>query len=744
MILPSSNFIYERNTETILSRLNAFGLKVPIGVYTTDHNNLLVLGDGETREIDFPVTPFKIVKAYLGEGEAGKETDVHTETAIEIGTRREIIIQRRTYQTIPMRESRQDKVMIPTFDYVESLIQEFPDVIPSLRWNDTVIPYYQSMDIETHGATGNNFNPKVAELVCIQVSFPDTPVYVLTRTDFPDERDLVVAYLEMCRKSPTGKQPDLIMGYNISKFDIPFIYERIKILGIHDKWEQIARTHSTLDMSIRFGGVYYPNAMRPKTSTSVNQLAPGIALLDIYHQVKTDMAKDVRNLPSKKLENVAAVYGMENVFDLEVSEKQNMMKLLSDNPERFFNYAVSDIEKAEHLFLDIYGPRIAAMSNLLSSPFAVTASMSSGEIATIPAYRECRKNGYISTQRNDERYHDLVNAGKYQGAIVECFKTGYFDDIIYLDASSMYPTIMEDFNVSYDTNRMIRHCPIEDAPSVYPGITDFSVIRSWGPVEKRTILIPDENLGKVIEYEVNLRDIGFLVALIRHYKAIRKDYKKKGQSAKKIYDQNKDDIVYREYLQYDAIQQASKIINNTFYGIQGDKNKIIADYPLGIFITGIGRWQMQQMIDLAKDSLLEADTDGLIIERQKFKYDIEDVNSIIKDRMAETFGLVKDEINFELEFEGGGSLYLYKMKTYIYQEKGQDHPIIKGSAFHGYNKAAVIKESVDLLANVIMRKEYKGVPMTFDEAISKARNIRGRDIEDFVFTFSAKREISDY
>ena len=1105
-----SQFIFERDISTIRTRLDAFALKVPTGVYVTDHNTVLVCMNGETREISYPTKPFKVLKAYTGLGEGGAEVDVHTESVLEIGTRNPITIQRREYEALPMKESKAGKVMMPSFDYVESLIHEYPDIIPSLVWEDLSFPYYQTMDIETWGKTGNAFNPKVAELVSIQVSFPDTPIYVLSRMDFPDERDMIVAYIEMCKSSPTGKAADIIVGYNHTRFDIPFMYERIKILGIHDKWEELARTRSTLGTTLWYGGVFYPHSMRPETERSANQLAPGIALYDLYHHVRKDMAKDVKNLPSKKLEKVAEVYGMENVFDLEVSEKRNMMGLLQENPERFCRYASSDIEKAEHLFLDIYGPRTAAMANLLSAPFAMTACMSSGEIATIPAYRACRKNGYFATTPNWERHKEIVNAGKYQGAIVDCFKTGYFDDIIYLDASAMYPTIMEDFLVSYDTHRMVRYVTFDEAPGVYPGITDFHTAQSWGPRNARTVLIPDENLGLVFEYEINLETPGFLVQLIREYKAIRKAYKKKAQDAKKRYAQSRNEADYGEYLQYDAIQQAAKVINNTFYGLQGDKNKVIADYPAGIFITGIGRWQMQQMIDLAKDSLLESDsvtgetplfirhrtegwidivpisflhpdvkekrtpysgefqilsrngwadilytkahatskrilrtkcsdsvvsttcdhslftldqqeispddlkvndqiehkdislldftpiydipldadlawlyglflaegsvshqvkerkwkngnyhymsacsmsismqnidalvrakticneklgsvcgkkpgvlgkvevydttkssathrltgfynrrgydffknnfyvhgtdhkkvprsilncsdhtilsafiegyglgdgctrpnlykgtyrhreeytsvdscliagvrfilnrlgkmtcvhvrddkehvtvvkvrhsyntgtyrdidrtkvlsvrqickekkdvtvydvatsdgtfvsalggivlhnTDGIIIERKKFPYTIEEVNHIIKERMANLFGLEYDKILFELEFEGGGSLYLYKMKTYIYLEKGAEFPIIKGSAFQGYHKASVIKEAVSMMASVIMTGKYDGEPMTYNQAVQRARDIRTRPLEDFVFTFSAKRELAEY
>ena len=303
----------------------------------------------------------------------------------------------------------------------------------------------------------------------------------------------------------------------------------------------------------------------------------------------------------------------------------------------------------------------------------------------------------------------------------------------------MYPNIMYDFNVSYDRYKVEEIIDFKDWTDGDP-----NEIRSFGPMNARTVLIPDENYQVIFKFTINLEDAGFMKQMITYYNTVRDKYKKLMKEANKRYKTSHDLKDWIESNNYDSQQQAAKIVNNTFYGLQGDRGAIFGDLAAGILITSIGRWITRQIEDLCGDSLLEIDTDGAIVDKTKFKYSIEEFNDIIRSRMTDTFGVTKGDLKFEMEFEGKGALYLYAMKNYVYRDDLEGKLTIKGSAFTGYGKARVIKDAVQIMANAIMYGEYKGETLTYEQARAKCLDIQSRPMEDFRFVSSVRRNPEEY
>jgi hypothetical protein len=125
--------------------------------------------------------------------------------------------------------------------------------------------------------------------------------------------------------------------------------------------------------------------------------------------------------------------------------------------------------------------------------------------------------------------------------------------------------------------------------------------------------------------------------------------------------------------------------------------------------------------------------------------EIDDINMKLRQRMNDFFGIPVDKMNFLLEFEGAGSVYMYKRKNYILRkDSSPDKLITKGSSFRGYDKAKIVTRATAIMAEAVMNQVS---PTTYSDACEKARDIRPLLITDkdmFKFTKTLKKRPEDY
>jgi len=181
----------------------------------------------------------------------------------------------------------------------------------------------------------------------------------------------------------------------------------------------------------------------------------------------------------------------------------------------------------------------------------------------------------------------------------------------------------------------------------------------------------------------------------------------------------------------------------------------------------MGRWCMIELIKYFggtvdyptddgsyKDTVLEVDTDGLLLKVDNVstlenketlvsadgkEYTINDINTYIRKRLKDVFSIPEDQLTFLMEFEGAGSIYIYKQKNYILRaDDNKGKLTIKGSAFVGYDKAPVIKKAVDILANCVMFNTVE-----YQDAVDQCRNMNV-PMEEFRYTKTLKRNPEQY
>lgn len=598
-------------------------LTVPTALFATSYNQLLLVGGGTYAYTQYPVPPFRLVEMHEGAFNAEKINRIGGGEAycgIEY------------LPSLPMTTRPGKRQVIPAVDYPLELTKEFPEKVQELTAllhpSGRIDPYPLYLDIETASTEEHFPKPERDPIISIQLKYPDSEMSILLNEDMTDYSEylMIMKFLEWVRVSPTHKTPDYIVGYNVNRFDIPYIKTRIRKL--RRTFPDLGTTYDNLSRAPRnevtgaHGIVFYSGWLfSGKLQGEILDFIPGLLTLDLFVHAKTDL--ELQQLPSRGMKNVAKAYGCD-VFDIESSEKQDMAALLRENKERFMHYSGSDIVATEYLDT-IYKTRLVASSNLLICPLSMTHRMSSGQKSYLALYRECRKNHYFSFAMNEQRHADLyARARKYQGAIVACYQRGYFAQTVYLDAKSLYPNIMHDFNVSYDRYRLDSIIPYDQWQQEYqtiPRDAHFQepldrvytpgepCIISYGPAEHRIIYIPDENYKVVLKFTFDFVTDGFMRRLINHYNGVRDEFKNKSKEFARRYTET-GDIRYKiDAMNYNSTQAEAKIINNTFYGIQGNRYYDIADLPAAIFITAMGRWTMTEMVRLfGKSSIIETDS----------------------------------------------------------------------------------------------------------------------------------------
>ena len=400
-------------------------LNVPVSMFMTYNNELVIIGNGETKLYPLPIKPFKISET---------KNPIDAEEVHLLGSDSSTYLIKVEYDRIPTTFNERTRQSLPSIDYIQELVKEHPEIIKTY-FKDSE-PYPMFLDIETDSTEDHFSKADRDEILSIQIKFPDSDPIILIQDDDTTEVDILLQFQELCIKSPTNRTPDLVVGYYLNRFDIPFIHKRLQKNKLKDRFMEVTSRIKLAGSKAK--GMYTPYWIRPiKKAKEIVELCPGLVSLDLYFNTRDDLA--LKYLPNRKMKTVAEFFKCPALYNIDDDQKGRMGELLAENREKFIKYSISDILITEFIY-DIYIPFIMANSNLLSAPMSSIHRMTSGQKSYIYLYREMRKNKYFSFVSNGERYPNLFGLDvKFQGALVACYQTGYFQKIIYLDAKCIHP-----------------------------------------------------------------------------------------------------------------------------------------------------------------------------------------------------------------------------------------------------------------------------------------------------------------
>jgi DNA polymerase I len=451
---------------------------------------------------------------------------------------------------------------------------------------------YMSVDIEVVGGHEGLPDARKDEIAMLSMAFhprhdgDDSLVFITKQIKasdksvrvFPNEKEMLKEFAKIV----DSYDPDVIVGYNINGFDLPYITERFKQLGIPCT---IGRCNNKPATCKKFG-MYYRNTI------------PGRIIADTYELIKESASKGLFRLKRYGLGDVSRALLNEDKVDISHSEIGKYWNGDVEKMEKLIAYSRKDAELAlkllmEKNMLDKF-IELSKVSGLLLQDVLSGGESARIENLLLRKFNEagfvipCRPSPDEVTRRNVER-----ETKGLKGALVLEPESGlHASCVAYLDFKSMYPSIYISYNI----------CPttLVDSGSG----TDFKLdADSTKNLEKPCIETPYG--ARFVPKETRQ---GIIPKIVEHL-ITERDKVKKAMRAEE--DRNR----IREL---DAKQFALKIMANAFYGYTGYIQAKV--YMLGIAntITSCGRHLIQKTRDTVEEDkrfkVIYGDTDSIMVK----------------------------------------------------------------------------------------------------------------------------------
>jgi len=415
-----------------------------------------------------------------------------------------------------------------------------------------------------------------------------------------DETDLCKKYLAYWQENC----PDVITGWNIKFFDIPYLINRFnRILG-EDESKKLSP---------------WNNISQRKAVVNNRELIAyefvGVSTLD-YIELYRWYAPGGKSQESYKLDNIANVELGDN--KLSYDEYDNLHQLYRLNYQKFIEYNIKDVELIlrleEKLKLIELGLTLAYDTKTnYEDIFAQTRMWDSLTYAYL-----LEKNIIVPPRIVKDK------DSAFEGAYVKEPQVGLHNWVASFDLNSLYPHLMMQYNISPET--LIE--PKDYTP------------------EMRMILSNGVTVDKMLNKEVDLSQLsgatitpngqffrtdkrGFLPQMLEEMYEDRKKFKKMMLLAKQEYENETDPAVKKEIqnriARYDNLQLAKKVGLNSAYGALGSQYFRFYDLRQALAVTLAGqlsiRWIenrlngfMNKLLETKDiDYVIASDTDSIYL-----------------------------------------------------------------------------------------------------------------------------------
>jgi DNA polymerase elongation subunit (family B) len=407
-----------------------------------------------------------------------------------------------------------------------------------------------------------------------------------------NEKELLQKFLSVWNNPQYN--PDILTGWNIEGFDIPYLYNRIKFLLGDDAAKKLSPWGIVEEREVQFRSY-----ISGKTEFVYD--LKGISVLDYFLLYKKFSFK---NHESFSLNFIANAELGEKKTDY--SEYESLLHLYRENYEMFIDYNIRDVELVEKLDDKL---------KLLELVFALAydAKVTYADTLTTIRTWDTLIHNYLLDMCIVVPPMQKHKESELIGAYVKEPQLGMHKWVVSFDLTSLYPRMIMQYNISPETLR--------------------------GKIDQEFSL--DEVIdGKLSEIKHNLieqdvciaanlctyrRDIcGVLPAIMERVYKDRFNYKQKMIEAQKEYEQTKDPTLKKKIARYSFLQMAKKIQLNAGYGAVANPYFRFYNHDNAEAVTMTGqlviRWieirlnrYLNKLLKTDKDYIIASDTDSLYV-----------------------------------------------------------------------------------------------------------------------------------
>ncbi|KAF9175853.1 DNA polymerase alpha catalytic subunit [Mortierella sp. AD011] len=404
----------------------------------------------------------------------------------------------------------------------------------------------------------------------------------------PSERALLNRVLARFRSA----DPDIVVGHNFVGFDLDVLLHRMK----HTKaehWSSLGRLRRSVWPKLQSGA----GGMGDTTAQEKSIMA-GRLMCDTYLG-----AKEHVRVKSYSLTNLAAEFLNAHREDIDYEKIPLYFSLAKDLETMLLHTDYDTYLCAELMFKLQLLPLSRQLTLLSGNLWSMTLTAGRAVRNEYLLLHEFHKSKYICPDKSyyndnkesvgvinvdDMEDQDEAAAPKkgtrrkpqYSGGLVLEPKKGFYDRyVLLLDFNSLYPSIIQEYNICFTTVKQDKGKDDDTLP-------DY----------------PEEGLPQ-----------GILPRLLANLVERRREVKKLMKTA-----------AGAKYDEYDIRQKGLKLTANSMYGCLGAAYSRFHAKPLAMLITSRGREILQNTVDLATESGLDViygDTDSIMINTNTTKFE---------------------------------------------------------------------------------------------------------------------------
>ena len=390
--------------------------------------------------------------------------------------------------------------------------------------------------------------------------------------------------------------PDIITGWNIRFFDVPYMMNRVnRILG--ETW---------VKKFSPWGIVNYREVTVNGNGSDTFEIY-GVSQLD-YMELFKKFGYIYGPQESYSLNHISHVILGERKLSYE--EHGTLNGLYNADHQKFIDYNIRDV---------ILVDKLEQQTGLLSLALIIAykGGVNYNDTLGTTAIWDSIIYRYLNAKKIAIPQSQGLARPDYPGGYVKDPQVGKHNWVVSFDLNSLYPMTIVQYNMSPETI-------VENSSYGMPNDVDFYL---------KGIELPDEikamNVAVAANGTMFRKDKpGFLPTIIETYYAERKTTKKKMLKVQQEYEKNKSPELKREVNLLDNTQMAIKILLNSLYGALGNQYFRYFDIRIAEGITLSGqlsiRWAekamnktMNKILNTTSvDYVLYMDTDSLYVNME--------------------------------------------------------------------------------------------------------------------------------
>ncbi len=330
----------------------------------------------------------------------------------------------------------------------------------------------------------------------------------------------------------TTNFPDILTGWNVELYDVPYICGRMERLFGEKEMKQMSPW-----------GIVHREEMEIKGRQQIIYNMFGINVVDYLDLYKKFT---YTNQESYRLDHIAFVELGQKKLDH--SEFENFKDFYTKDWQKFIDYNIKDVELVV---------RLEEKMKLIELAIALAYD---AKVNIRDVYFQVRmwdtiiynflknKNLVVPPAKRSDKNE------KYEGAYVKEPKPGRYDWVVNFDLNSLYPHLIMQYNISPETLWETRH----------PSASVERLLRKEIKIDGEFCVAPNG-----AQYRKDIH--GFLPEIMQKIYDERTLYKKKMLQAKRDYEKSPTAQLQKDISKFNNIQMARKIQLNSAYGAIGNQ-----------------------------------------------------------------------------------------------------------------------------------------------------------------------------